>query len=68
VRHGFDLTTGLGLPGHPPADLCAAVLTRLFPDGPAGDPAAVLRWQTGRGVLPGRARKSSWVWRAAPAR
>jgi hypothetical protein len=41
------------------------VLTRLFPDAPAGDPTEVLLWQTGRGELPGRERLTSWVWKAA---
>ncbi|WP_091630955.1 hypothetical protein [Micromonospora peucetia] len=27
--------------------------------------AEVLRWLTGRGELPGQARRASWAWRAA---
>jgi hypothetical protein len=63
--HTFDITTGLGIAWHPPEELCEAVLARLFPDAPAGDPVRVLLWSTGRGDLPGRARVTSWVMRAA---
>jgi Mycothiol maleylpyruvate isomerase N-terminal domain len=65
VLHTYDITRGLGIDWRPPADACAAVLARLFPDAPAGDPADVLLWCTGRGELPGRARITSWVWKAA---
>jgi hypothetical protein len=49
----------------PPEELCAAVLGRLFPDAPPGDPVQVLLWSTGRADLDGRPRLTSWVWRAA---
>ncbi len=65
VLHTVDITRGLGVDWTPPADLCAGVLARLFPTAPAGDPVAVLLWQTGRGELPGHERLTSWVWRAA---
>ncbi|MFJ2782204.1 maleylpyruvate isomerase N-terminal domain-containing protein [Kitasatospora sp. NPDC087315] len=65
LLHTHDITRGLGLPWQPPAGLCAAVLARLFPDAPPGEPADVLLWCTGRGELNGRPRKASWTWRAA---
>ncbi len=65
VLHTHDITRGLGVPWTPPAALSAAVLRRLFPDAPGGPPAQVLLWCTGRGELPGRPRRTSWVWRAA---
>ncbi|WP_325049214.1 hypothetical protein [Micromonospora deserti] len=45
--------------------LSAAVVRRLFPDAPPGPAPRVLLWLTGRGELPGRARRTSWSWRAA---
>ncbi|HEY8452995.1 MAG: hypothetical protein FWJ70_14850 [Micromonosporaceae bacterium] len=63
--HTFDITQGLGIDWRPPAALCAAVLTRLFPDAPEGDPAQVLLWSTGRADLAGRPRVTSWVPKAA---
>ncbi|MEV6371078.1 maleylpyruvate isomerase N-terminal domain-containing protein [Micromonospora musae] len=65
LLHTGDITAGLGVPWEPPADLSAAVIDRLFPDAPSGPPPQVLRWLTGRGELPGRARRTSWSWRAA---
>ncbi|WP_282204123.1 maleylpyruvate isomerase N-terminal domain-containing protein [Kitasatospora fiedleri] len=67
LLHTHDITTGLALDWTPPPALCAAVLARLFPDAPAGEPAPVLLWCTGRGELPGRSRRESWAWRAALA-
>ncbi|WP_234327505.1 maleylpyruvate isomerase N-terminal domain-containing protein [Streptomyces sp. NRRL WC-3742] len=66
LLHTHDITQGLGIAWHPPQDLCTAVLERLLPDAPAGDPAQVLLWSTGRGDLPGRPHITSWVWNAAP--
>jgi hypothetical protein len=63
--HSYDLTQGLGLWWRPPRRLAAAVLARLFPDSPAGEPAEVLLWSTGRIELPGHPRRSSWVLKAA---
>jgi hypothetical protein len=65
VLHTYDITGGLGVAWRPPPSLCAAVLRRLFPDAPAGDPVRVLLWSTGRGDLDGHARQTSWKWRAA---
>jgi hypothetical protein len=65
--HGHDAAQGLGVPWEPPADLCARVLSRLFPGAPADAPPwAVLLWATGRGDLPGRPRLGEWRWYAEP--
>ncbi|WP_141577936.1 hypothetical protein [Actinomadura sp. WMMA1423] len=69
VVHMYDLATGLGLPWEPPADLCARVLGRLFPDAPQDtDPWRTLLWATGRGDIPGRPRVTSWRWYGEPRR
>ncbi|MGW7577022.1 hypothetical protein [Streptomyces sp. NPDC054765] len=61
--HTHDLAEGLGLTWNPPADLCARVLSRLFPDVPAAtDPWRTLLWATGRTELPERARRTTWRW------
>ncbi|WBB70862.1 maleylpyruvate isomerase N-terminal domain-containing protein [Micromonospora sp. WMMD812] len=65
LLHTWDVTSGLGVRWEPPSELSAAVVRRLFPDAPDGPPPAVLRWLTGRGELPGLARRTSWSWRAA---
>jgi hypothetical protein len=68
--HGHDIAEGLGVPLTAPGDVCARVLTRLFPDLPAQpaevDPWTALRWATGRADLPGLARPERWRWRGAP--
>ncbi|WP_371527853.1 maleylpyruvate isomerase N-terminal domain-containing protein [Streptomyces sp. NBC_01283] len=65
--HTYDLAEGLGLKWAPPADVCARVLHRLFPDVPSGDdPWPTLLWATGRGELPGQARRTSWRWYGEP--
>ncbi|MEU1056574.1 hypothetical protein [Streptomyces sp. NPDC005876] len=65
--HTHDLAEGLGLPWDPPADLCARVLTRLFPDAPADTPPwPALLWATGRADLPGRPRRTTWRWHGTP--
>lgn len=63
--HTHDITEGLGIRWHPPESLCSAVLARLFPDAPDGDPVQVLLWSTGRTDLPGRPRLTSWFAKAA---
>jgi hypothetical protein len=65
LLHTHDITRGLGIDWRPPASLCAAVLARLFPGAPAGDPVEVLLWSTGRAELEGRPRRTSWVLKAA---
>jgi hypothetical protein len=68
--HTYDLADGLGLVWDPPADLCARVLARLFPDIPdlpsGTDPWATLLWATGRGELPGQPRVTKWRWDGTP--
>lgn len=63
--HTYDIAQGLAVSWFPPAELCARVLSRLFPDAPAGEPAGVLLWSTGRAELDGRPRLTSWVLKAA---
>jgi hypothetical protein len=63
--HTQDIAAGLGVAWQPPADLCAAVLGRLFPDAPAGDPVDVLLWCTGRAPLGELERLQRWRWWAA---
>ncbi|MFF5173632.1 maleylpyruvate isomerase N-terminal domain-containing protein [Micromonospora sp. NPDC000089] len=65
LLHTHDITRGLDLPWRPPADPCAGVLRRLFPDAPSGPPADVLLWLTGRVEWDGRSQRSTWSWRAA---
>ncbi|MCQ9130275.1 hypothetical protein [Streptomyces hilarionis] len=65
--HTHDLAEGLGLALAPPADLCSRVLTRLFPDAPSTtDPWPTLLWATGRAVLPGHPRLTTWRWDGTP--
>ncbi|SIM71040.1 maleylpyruvate isomerase N-terminal domain-containing protein [Micromonospora cremea] len=65
LLHTHDIALGLNVPWQPPQRLSTLVLRRLFPDAPAGAASEVLLWMTGRGELPGRARRTSWSWRAA---
>lgn len=65
LLHTYDIAQGLGVPWLPPASLCAAVLSRLFPDAPPGEPAQILLWSTGRADLDGHPRITSWGWKAA---
>lgn len=64
LLHTNDIAQGLGAQWQPPTSPCAAVLRRLFPDAPTGDPVQLL-WCTGRGELEGRTRRTSWKWQAA---
>ncbi|MFD4996811.1 hypothetical protein [Streptomyces buecherae] len=65
--HTHDLAEGLGLDWAPPADVCARVLTRLFPDAPrTTDPWPTLLWSTGRAALPDHPRLTKWRWYGAP--
>ena len=63
--HAWDIAQGLHLPWRPPGPLCAAVLARLFPDAPPGDPTDVLLWCTGRTPLGALPRRTSWTLKAA---
>lgn len=61
--HTHDAAEGLGLAYEPSADLCTAVLTRLFPHvRPGADPWQTLLWATGRTALPDRPRQTEWRW------
>ncbi|GGS80570.1 GNAT family N-acetyltransferase [Streptomyces griseoviridis] len=63
LLHTHDMARALDVAYTPPADLCAYVLTRIFPHvRPAADPWATLLWATGRGELPGRAPVTAWKW------
>jgi hypothetical protein len=65
--HGYDVAQGLGVPWEPPADLCARVLSRLFPSVPAEPlPWPAFLWATGRADLPDRPRLADWHWHAEP--
>jgi mycothiol maleylpyruvate isomerase-like protein len=65
--HAHDIAAGLGVGWQPPADLCARVLARLFPDvTPTDDPWRTLLWATGRGDLPDRPRRTEWRWHSGP--
>ncbi|MFH8487864.1 hypothetical protein [Streptomyces longisporoflavus] len=67
--HTHDLAEGLGLAWAPPADICARVLVRLFPDAPHDtDPWPTLLWATGRADLLGHPRPTFWRWYGEPRR
>ncbi len=63
--HTYDVALGLGVPWCPAEAACAAVLNRLFPDAPDGDPVQVLLWCTGRVALADRPRRGSWILKAS---
>jgi len=63
--HTYDIIQGLGIDWRPTESLCAAVLARLFPDAPAGDPVQVLLWSTGRRISTAGLVNTSWVMKAA---
>jgi GNAT superfamily N-acetyltransferase len=63
LLHTHDIAEGLGPAYEPPAELCAFVLTRIFPYvQPGPTPWQTLLWATGRGDLPGRAPVTEWRW------
>jgi len=61
----YDVALGLGVLWCPAAAACAAVLNRLFPEAPDGDPVQVLMWCTGRVALADRPRRGSWSLKAS---
>ncbi|GAA3101399.1 GNAT family N-acetyltransferase [Streptomyces rectiviolaceus] len=69
LLHTYDIAQALGADATPPAELCEAVLARIFPQvPPARTPAdqwATLLWATGRGTLPGRPKRDRWRWHNA---
>ncbi|MDJ0380033.1 GNAT family N-acetyltransferase [Streptomyces sp. G-G2] len=70
LLHTHDVLGGLGVTDWaPPAELCGAVLDRLFPHAPrAHSPWPTLLWATGRAELPGLPRLAGWRWQTAPIR
>ncbi|WP_330300080.1 GNAT family N-acetyltransferase [Streptomyces sp. NBC_00503] len=68
LLHTHDILGGLGVHDWEPGpELPARVLDRLFPHIPRGTDAwRTLLWATGRGELPGLARKTVWRWYADP--
>jgi hypothetical protein len=68
IVHTDDIAAGLGAAFTPPADVCGAVLARLFPWAPHDtEPWATLRWANGRAALGERARLDpEWVWHSGP--
>ena len=66
--HGEDMARGLGVTLDPPADVCARVLARMFPDvSVVAEPWTTLLWATDRVELPGLPNRAGWRWRGAPA-
>jgi hypothetical protein len=66
--HGEDIARGLGVRLEPPADTCARVLARMFPEVTVdAEPWTALLWATDRVELPGRPNRAGWRWRGAPA-
>jgi len=63
--HTYDVALGLDVPWCPAKAACAAVLNRLFPEAPDGDPVQVLLWCTGRVALADRPRRGSWILKAS---
>jgi len=69
LAHTHDAAAGLGVEWNPPADVCTRVLDRLFPDvrpEAGGEPWPALLWATGRADLPGRERRTAWMWDNSP--
>ncbi|WP_432995667.1 maleylpyruvate isomerase N-terminal domain-containing protein [Dactylosporangium sp. CA-233914] len=69
--HAWDVADTVERPWNPPAQLCRAVLDRLFPGVPDrlpahDDPWQVLLWATGRIELPGHATPTTWRWDGRP--
>lgn len=65
--HGEDIVRGLGIALDPPADVCARVLKRMFPEVSVdADPWTALLWATDRVELPGLPNQAGWRWRGAP--
>jgi RimJ/RimL family protein N-acetyltransferase len=63
LLHTHDVAEGLGIAYEPDPELCAFVLTRIFPHvRPGPSPWPTLLWATGRGELPGRAPVTRWRW------
>lgn len=67
--HSNDILRSFGARFHPPRDMPARVLARIFPWAPTDvDPWIALRWANGREELPppyGRLGPD-WIWHCAP--
>jgi uncharacterized protein (TIGR03083 family) len=65
--HGHDIAAGFGIPFAPDPELCARVITRLFPWAePGEDPWATLLWCNGRAPLGDLPRQAAWGWWCRP--
>jgi hypothetical protein len=68
--HGEDIARGLDVAVDPPRDLCARVVSRMFPhtcaDLSETDPWTALLWATDRIELADRPRQQGWRWRGKP--
>lgn len=66
--HTFDVAGALGIDFAPGAELCVAVMARLFPWAPEGEePWPALLWCNGRAPLGDRARQDrGWSWWPRP--
>ncbi|MFC0540417.1 hypothetical protein [Kutzneria chonburiensis] len=65
--HGEDMCRGLGVTLEPPAEVCAHVLERMFPEVTVdAEPWTALLWATDRVELPGLPNQAGWRWRGAP--
>lgn len=65
--HGVDIARGVGIELDPPRDVCARVVTRMFPEvTDIDDPWTALLWATNRTQLPGRQSREGWSLRGAP--
>ncbi len=63
--HTWDICAALGSGWRPPAELCAPVIGRLFPEAPRADPTDTLLWCTGRVALAAHPRQPTWRWYGA---
>ena len=68
LLHTSDIAAGLGFAFHPPNELSARILARLFPwVADVRQPWEALRWATGRLALPDRPPVGdNWYWQCAP--
>lgn len=65
--HGHDIAHSFGLGVDPPREVCARVVSRMFPEvEPLADPWETLQWATNRISVPGRPSRENWRWRGAP--
>lgn len=62
--HTYDVARGLNPADlwRPPSELAEAVISRLFPRAPSGDPVDVLLYCCGRAPLGELPRQTEWQW------